>query len=165
MPDLAALRRNSARLTFEYAGAVFTAYYRPLDVDDAAHQALHGMSVVGDMEPFYAQLERVVVWWDATEGADAIPTTADGFKRVGLAVCGHLMRAILADVGNPTWAEPPRPASPTPSSNGSSPTASSAPTASPTTSTWSSAPSGPGSTPPTSSADPTSERGLAGTPG
>lgn len=165
MPNLAALRQNSARLSFEYAGATFTVFYRPLDVDDDAHQALRGMSIGGDMEPFYQQLERLVIWWDATEDDAMVPTTVAGFKRSGLAVCGHLMRAILADVGNPTWAPSPDQASPTPSSNGSSPTASSAPTASPTTTTWSPPPSGPGSTPPTSSAAPISAPGLVGTRG
>lgn len=161
MPNLAALRENSARVAFDYGGATFTVYYRPLEVDDQAHQALRGLRVGGEMDAFYAQLERLVIWWDATEGAAAVPTTAEAFKRVGVGICGNLMQAILADVANPTWA--PTPAPPTHSSNGSSPAASSAPA--PTTTTWSPPPNGLASTPPTSSADRSSDRGAAGIPG
>lgn len=165
MPDLAALRQNSARLTFEYGGATFTAFYRPLDVDDEVHQAVRGMRVGGEMDAFYAQLERLVIWWDATEGEVTVLTTAAAFKRVGVGICGNLMHAILADVGNPTWAPSPLQATRTPSSNGSSPTAGSAPR--PTTTTSSSAPSGPDSPPgtwpasPGPTAAPAGARGLA----
>ena len=145
MPDLAALRQNCAKLTFDYADATFTAFYRPLDVDDAVHQAVRGMGVGGEMDPFYAQLERLVVWWDATEDGVTVLTTATAFKSVGVGICGALMRAVLADVGNPTWAPSPLPAGRTPSSNGSSATADSAPA--PTTTPSSATPNGSGSHP------------------
>lgn len=163
MPDLAALRQNCAKLTFEYGGAAFTAFYRPLDVDDAVHQAVRGMGVGGEMDPFYAQLERLVVWWDATEDGVTVLTTATAFKAVGVGICGALMRAVLADVGNPTWAPSPLPAARTPSSNGWSPTAGSAPA--PTTTTSSPPPNGPVSPPGTWPGSPTPPAVPAGAPG
>jgi len=163
VPDLAALRQNCARLEFEYAGAIFTAFYRPLDVDDEVHQSVRGMGIGGEMEPFYAALERLVIWWDATENGVAIPTTVDGFKGVGVGLCGTLMRAILRDLGNPTWAPSPLPVSTTPSSNGSSPTANSAPP--PTTSISSSAPNGHTSPHGTWRDSPTPPSTPAGAPG
>jgi hypothetical protein len=140
MPDLAAVRANSARLTFDYAGARFTLYYRPVDVDDSTHAALRAMRAEGEMDAFYAELARLVDEWDVTDHGAPVPTTADGFKSSGIAICGRLMNAILADVANPTWAPRPAPASGTPWSNGSSTEASSAPP--PTTSPSSSTPAG-----------------------
>jgi hypothetical protein len=163
MPDLAALRQNCAKLEFDYGGARFTAYYRPLDVDDEVHQAVRGMGIGGDMDPFYAQLSRLVVWWDATDGGVTVMTTVDAFKRVGVGICGTLMNAILRDVGNPTWAPSPLQARQTHSSNGSSPTANSAPH--PTTTTSSSAPSGQDSPPGISPDSPAPLAVLAGVHG
>jgi len=163
VPDLAGLRQNCARIEFDYGEATITAYYRPLDVDDGAHQAMVGMAVGGDMEPFYAALERLVVWWDVTDGGVTVLTTVAGLKTVGVGICGNLMRAILRDVGNPTWAPSPLQARRTPSSNGSSPTGSSAPL--PTTSTSSPPPSGPDSPPGISPDSPTPLGILAGVHG
>lgn len=160
MPDLAALRRNSARLTFPYAGAVFEVYYRPVDVGDRTDAARRAMAT-GDMEALYVELEHLVDSWDATDGGLPIPTTAAGFHSAGAGVSIALWNALLADVANPTMA--PSPASPTAWSNGSSPTGSSAPP--PTTTASSSAPNGHTSPPGNWPASPAPLVTPAGSPG
>lgn len=163
MPDLAAVRANSARLSFDYAGARFTVHYHPVDVDDGTHAALRGMRADGEMEPFYAELARLVEDWDVTDHGAPVPTTSAGFKSAGIAICGRLMNAILGDVGNPTWAPRPAPANGTHWSPGSSTGASSAPH--PTTSESSSTPAGPASPPGTSPDWRTPPDGPGGSPG
>lgn len=143
MPDLAALRRNSARLVFAYGGAVFEAFYRPADVGDRTERARRAMAS-GEMDALYAELAHLVGAWDATDGGRPVPLTPEGFRSAGVGVCVALWNALLADVANPTMAPSPAPpASPTPSSSGSPPTDASAPA--PTTTPSSATPNGSGS--------------------
>lgn len=137
MPDLLSVKRNCARLDVEYGPASLVVFYRPVEVDDQTHAALVGMHAAGELGPFYAELERLVVAWDLTADGQPVPTDAAGFRRAGVGICGKIINAILADVSSPTWGDPPSPGPQTPWSNGSSPTAGSD---SPSTTTASSSP-------------------------
>lgn len=161
MPDLAALRRNSARLAFVYAGAAFTAYYRPADVGDRTFRAEAAIRA-GDMGALYAELGELVGSWDATDGGAAIPTTAAGFRSAGVGVCLALWNALLPDIANPTMAPSPAGA-PTPSPSGSPATDGSAPA--PTTTPSSATPNGSGSHPGSWPASPEPLATPAGWPG
>lgn len=142
MPDLANLRANTARLSFSYVGATFTAFYRPLDLDERTQTARRAMAENDDLRALYAELARVVLEWDVSENGAPVPTTPEGFQSAGTGICLSLWNALLVDLRNPTLVPGWRPASPTLSSNGSRPTDAWAPTASPTTTPSSATPSG-----------------------
>jgi hypothetical protein len=163
VPNLADLRANYARVAFAYFGATFTAYYHPLDVNDSTTHARKVIAEQDDMEALYAELGRLVVEWDATEGSSPVPATAEGFRSAGVGVCLALWNALLNDLRNPTMAPGYRPASPTRSFNGSS--AADAWGSAPTTTPLSSTPSGSGSRPGTSPDSPTAPVTLSGSPG
>jgi len=147
VPDLASLRAKCARLEVVYGGETIVVFYRPTLVTEETQAILRTLQLDGDFRPLFAELERVLMAWDLTSDGIPLPLTSEGFTMVGIGVVGQITNAIVRDVGNPTWvASPP---SPTGSSNGSSPTASSVPA--PTTSISSSPPNGHTSTPPTSS--------------
>lgn len=159
MPDLAALRSNSARLTVDYGGATFAVDYRFADVGPRTHETQRKMQA-GDMEALYAELAHLVAAWDATDAGVPVPTTADGFRSAGVGVCIALWNAILPDVGNPTVAPS---GAVTHSSSGSSPTADSAPA--PTTTPSFATPNGSGSHPgswPASAGPPATPVGSSG---
>ena len=160
MPDLASLQ--AARLEVAFGDATIVVVYRPALVTKATRDAVRGLVEQSDFDPFFAELARVLLAWDLTSGGVPIPLTPEGFAGVGVSIIGSIMNAIVSDVSNPTW-EVVATEAPIPSSNGSSPTASSV--TPPTTTISSSPPNGHISTPPSWPDSPTPAIASAGTPG
>jgi hypothetical protein len=163
VPNLADLRARCARLEVDYGGETIVVYYRPALVSEQTQAILRELQRTGDFRPLHAELERVLIDWDLTDGDAPVPLTDAGFTLAGIGVVGTVTNAVVRDVGNPTWAPLPSPARPIPSSNGSSPTGSWAPP--PTTSISSSAPNGHTSPPGTWPDSPTPAAASAGFPG
>ncbi|HEV8639446.1 MAG TPA: hypothetical protein VG370_34995 [Chloroflexota bacterium] len=137
--DLASLIDRLAEVSVPYAGEQIRVIYRPAEVTGEAQRVVAQSGA--DPDPVFGVLERVVADWDLVSNGRPIPISQEGFRAIGFGVTLAILRGVLTDVLNPTWTRTAR----TPSSNGSSPTASwDRP---PTTSTSSSAPGGPASHP------------------
>jgi hypothetical protein len=165
--DLARLAAGVAHLSISYADETLELDYRPERVTGRTFGVLAAARRTGavDLEALYAELGRIVVRWDLTDEGVPVPTDAAALERLGLALVGTILHAILEDAAqNPTRAEATRPTGTVATSNGSSPTAPSALLV-PIGTTSSSAPSGPVSTPPTSPASATPGPPFAGVPG
>lgn len=164
--DLARLAAGVAHLEIPYGDEALAVDYRPERVTGRTFGLLARAHAGGDLDlaGLFAELARLLVAWDLTEDGVPVPTDAPNLERLGMALVGTILRAILADAAqNPTRAPAtPRRATGA-TSNGSSPTADSVFVPITTTSSW--PPSGPASTPPSSPASPAPDRPSAGVPG
>lgn len=164
--DLARLAAGIAHLAIAYTDETLEVDYRPELVTGRTFGLLAraGRGEGLDLGALYAEMTRLIASWDLTEDGVPVPIDPGGLERLGMALLGSILQAIVADAAqNPTRAAGRQTRGTAATSNGSSPMAASGPA--PTFTTSSSPPSGHTFTPPTSPASPTPEPPFAGVPG
>lgn len=163
MPDLRGLRENTARIECEYAGEKIIVFYKPVLVTDETQASIARLRDTGDFKGMFAELRKLLIWWDITDGGVAVPFTDEGLSVIGVGITGHIINAIVHDVQDPTMERLPAQALPIPTSNGYPATAAWVPP--PTMVTSSSQPNGQASPHGTLLASPSLVDASSGIPG
>jgi hypothetical protein len=126
--DLAAIRDDVATTEAVYGPHAFLVRYRPSRYDDAFHQAFTEQSA---RESINYYLTELLVSWDLTSDGAPIPTTPEGVATVSLPIKLAVVKAVEADVLNPTITAGQTPPTSAPTATSSSGTPPAAPSATP----------------------------------
>ncbi len=121
--DLAVISDDVAEALVEYAGHEFRVRYHPGKYDDGFHKHF---SEATARESVNYYLTELLASWDLVRAGAPIPLTAEGVETIPLPIKLKIVRAVEADVLNPTITAPSPPASaPTATSSAGTPPAAS----------------------------------------
>lgn len=80
--DLAALRKKSAQVRFEFDGEWLTFTYNPHHYDDECQRVLNQMATEPDNTSLSNIFEKLITSWDMKDGSSEVPCTYVAFHEM-----------------------------------------------------------------------------------